>query len=130
MHFEVSKLRDPEIRNTFKLVLQNKFEALQQLMEEKELSVDDEWRQIEQGYVETCDKVLGRTKANSKEWISEKTWDTIEKLNEVKTNAMSTRHHELNRKVKRGCRRDKRAYVESEAERVLEAGKRGDVRTL
>ena len=103
--------------------------------------MDDEWRQIEQGYVETCDKVLGRTKANSKEWISEKTWDTTEKRNEVK-NAMnmagtrnqtrdaSTRQHELNRKVKRGCRIDKRAYVESEAERVLEAGKRGDVRTL
>ena len=103
--------------------------------------MDDEWRQIEQGYVETCDKVLDRTKANSKEWISEKTWDTIEKRNEVK-NAMnmartrnqtrdaSTRHYELNRKVKKGCRRDKRAYVESEAERVLEAGKRGEVRTL
>ena len=37
----------------FKLALYNRFEGLQQLMEE-ELSVDDKWRLIEQGYVETC----------------------------------------------------------------------------
>ena len=43
VRFEVSKLRDSEIRNTFKLVLQSRFEALQQLMEEEELSMDDEW---------------------------------------------------------------------------------------
>ena len=36
----------------------------------------------------------------------------------------------LNREVKRRCRRDKRVYVESEAERAEEAGKRGDARTL
>ena len=45
----VSKLTDPEIVNTLKLVLQNKFEGLQQLREEDELSVADEWRQTEQG---------------------------------------------------------------------------------
>ena len=46
VRFEVSKLRHTEIRNTFKLVMQSKFEALQHLMEEEELSVDDEWRHI------------------------------------------------------------------------------------
>ena len=63
MRFEVSKLRDPETRNAFKLELHNRFEGLQQ-MEEEEPSLNDKWRQIEQGYVETCEKVLGQ--ANSK----------------------------------------------------------------
>ena len=40
------------------------------------------------------------------------------------------RHQELNREVKRRCRIDRRVYVESEAERAEEAGKRGDARTL
>ena len=40
------------------------------------------------------------------------------------------RYQELNREVKRRCRRDKRVYVESEAEKAEEAGKRGDARTL
>ena len=58
VRFEVSKLKDLEVGNAFKLALHNRFEGLQQLMEE-ELSVDDEWRLIEQGYVETCEQVLG-----------------------------------------------------------------------
>jgi len=51
------------VRNAFKLALHNRCEGLQQLMEEEELPVDVEWRQIEQGYV-------GRAEANSNEWIS------------------------------------------------------------
>ena len=41
MRFEVSKLKDLEVRNAFKLALHNRFEALQQLIEKKELPVDN-----------------------------------------------------------------------------------------
>ena len=40
------------------------------------------------------------------------------------------RYQELNREVKRWCRRDRRVYVETEAERDEEVGRRGDARTL
>jgi len=66
VRFEVSKLEDLEVRGAFKLALHNRFEGLQQLMEEEELSVDDEWKLIEHGYVETCEQILGRAKANSR----------------------------------------------------------------
>ena len=62
--FEVRELRDPETRNA-------EFGGLRQ-MEKEESSVDDEWRKVEQGYVETCKKVLGQAKSN-KEWISKET---------------------------------------------------------
>ena len=90
-------------------------------MKEEEPSVDDEWRQIEQGYVETCEKVLGQAKSNKREWIGKETWETIEQRKEAK-NAVdmartrnqrrdaSRRHQELNREVKRSCRRDKRRF--------------------
>ena len=78
VRFEVTKLKDLEVRNAFELALHNRFEGLQHLMEEEVLSVDDEWRQIEQGYVETCEQVLGRVKANMKEWISKETLEIIE----------------------------------------------------
>ena len=67
-------MKDLEVRNAFKLALHDRFEGLQQLMEEEELSVDDEWRLIKQGYVETCEQVLARAKANRKKWISKETW--------------------------------------------------------
>jgi len=41
VRFEVSKLRDLETRNVFKLALHNRFECLQK-MEEEEPSVEDE----------------------------------------------------------------------------------------
>ena len=101
--------------------------------------MDDEWRHIEQCYVETCEQVLGR--ANGKEWISNETWEIIEQRKMAKNTANMSRtrnqkreagkkYQELNREVKGRCRRDRRVYVESEAERAEEAGKRGDVKTL
>ena len=91
--------------------------------------------------METCEQVLGRAKANRKEWISKETWELIEQRKVAKntTNMARTRnqkreaskrYQELKREVKRRCRRDRRAYVEAEAERADEAGKRGDARTL
>ena len=46
VRFDVTNLSDGETRGQFKLVLQNRFECLQQL-EVEEPTVDDEWRQIE-----------------------------------------------------------------------------------
>lgn len=60
VRFQVSKLKDLEVRNAFKLASHNRFEGLQQLLGEGELSEEDEWRQIEQEYVDTCEQVLGR----------------------------------------------------------------------
>ena len=62
LHFEVSKVERLKLRSAFKLALHNRFEGLQQLMGEEELSVDDEWRLIKQGYMETCKQVLDRGK--------------------------------------------------------------------
>ena len=86
-------MKDLEVRSAFKLALHNRFEGLQQLMEEEELSVEDKWRQIEQGYVETCEQVLSRAKANGKEWISKETCEIIEQRKEAKntTNMARTR---------------------------------------
>ena len=86
-------MKDVEVGNAFKLALHNRFGALQQLIKEEELSVDDEWRLIQQGYVETCEQVLGRAKANRKEWISKETSEVIEQreVAKNKTNIGGTR---------------------------------------
>ena len=80
--------------------------------------MEDEWKQIEQGYMETCKQVLGRAKANRKEWISKETWEIIEQRKGAKNMNMARtrkqkrdankRYRELNRELKRRCRRDKR----------------------
>ena len=86
VRFDVTKLSDLETREQFKLVLQNRFECLQQW--EEEPSVDDEWREIEKGYVEACEEVLGKAKSTKKEWISKGTWGIIERR-QVAKNAVN-----------------------------------------
>ena len=72
VYFKVSKLRDPEIRDTFKLMLYNRFEALQQLIEEEVgLPVEDKWTQIDRA--RCCKEMLGRPRQINKE-----TWEIIE----------------------------------------------------
>jgi len=85
--------------------------------------------------------MMSGDRSNKKEWISKEIWETTEQRKEAK-NAVnmartrnqrrdaSRRHQELNREVKRSCRRNKRVYVESMAERAEEAGRRDDVKTL
>ena len=88
-----------------------------------------------------CEEVLGKVKSTKKEWISKETWEIIERrqvaknaVNMAKTRnqkrVASESYQELYREVKKCCRRDKRVYVESEAERAEEAGRRGDVKVL
>ena len=86
VRFDVTRLSDLETRDQFKLVLQNRFECLQQL--EEEPSVDDEWREIEKGYVEACEEVLGKAKSTKKEWISKEPWEIIERR-QVAKNAVN-----------------------------------------
>jgi len=107
--FKVSKLKDLEVRNIFKLALHNRFEGLQQLMEEE---VDDEWRLIEQGYVETCEQVMGKVKAMGRVKANRKERNVPKNT----TNMARTRKQKRN--------------AESEAGRAEVAGRRGDARTL
>ena len=50
--------------------------------------------------------------------------------NEKAEESCKKRYQELNREVKRRCRRDRRVSVESEAEKAEETGRRGDAGTL
>jgi len=111
-------------------------------MGEEELPVDDEWRQIEQGYVETCEQVLVRGKGKQEGVVQQgdvgdnratkggkENTTNMARTRTQKTDAKQ-RYQELNREMRRKCREDRRVRVESEAEGGEEAGTRGDSRTL
>jgi len=87
----------------FNLTLHNRFEALQQLIEEEELPMEEEWRQIEQGHVKTCDpeKVLGRVKTKKMEWISKETPEIIDLRTKAKNTENRTRCQD--KKAEEGC---------------------------
>ena len=80
--------------------------------------------------------MMSGNRSNKKEWISKEIWETIEQRKEAKNSVNMARTRNQRRdasrrhQVKRSCRRNKRVYVESMAERAEEAGRRDDVKTL
>ncbi|VDP20285.1 unnamed protein product [Schistosoma margrebowiei] len=100
--FNTASLRDTDRLNDFKIALNNKFQALQDLLKEEETTMEDNWKDIKEALTSTCQEVLGLKKHHHKEWISIETLDKIKERKNKKTaiNNSQTRaekvQHQLN----------------------------------
>ncbi|VDP52258.1 unnamed protein product [Schistosoma curassoni] len=61
--------------NEFKIALNNRFQALQDLLKEEESTMEGNWKGIKEAITSTCQEVLGLNKYHHKEWISIETLD-------------------------------------------------------
>ncbi|CAH8538274.1 unnamed protein product, partial [Schistosoma intercalatum] len=71
--FNTAFLRDTVKLNEFKIALNNRFQALQDLLKEEETTMEDNWKGIKEALTSTCQEVLGLKKYHHKEWISTET---------------------------------------------------------
>ena len=55
---------------TFRLTIRNKYEALQDLLEEGNMGIDTQWQQIKEMWISTCSEVLGKKKYQQQDWLS------------------------------------------------------------
>ncbi|VDP56309.1 unnamed protein product [Schistosoma curassoni] len=60
-------LRDTDKLNEFKITLNNRFHAFQDLLSEEETSMEDNWKGIKEALTSTCQEVLGLKKHHHKE---------------------------------------------------------------
>ncbi|VDP43548.1 unnamed protein product [Schistosoma margrebowiei] len=67
--FNTAFLRDADRLNEFKIALNNRFQALQNLLK-GETTLEDNWKSIKEALTSTCQEVLGLNKHHHKEWIS------------------------------------------------------------
>ncbi|VDP35169.1 unnamed protein product [Schistosoma curassoni] len=65
--FNTAFLRDTDKLNEFKIALNNRFQALQDLLKEEETAMEDSWKSIKEALTSTCQEVLGLKKHNHKE---------------------------------------------------------------
>ncbi|VDP54453.1 unnamed protein product [Schistosoma curassoni] len=78
-------LRDTDKLSEFKKALNNRFQALHDLLKEEETTVEDNWKGIKEALTSKCKKVLGLKKHHHKEWISIETLDRIKGRKNKKT---------------------------------------------
>lgn len=128
----VGLLRKKDTQTAFQISLSNRFQLLQGLMDDSETDLETQWEESKKLWRDTCEGVLGKKKAQHKEWISADTIRRLETRKERKTalNTSRTRaakskaqaeHTAADREVKRSIRKDKRDYIDHLASQAEEA---------
>ncbi|VDP42983.1 unnamed protein product [Schistosoma curassoni] len=82
--FNTAFLRDTDKLNKFKIALNNRFQALKDLLKEGETTMEDNWKSVKEALTSTCQEVLGLNKHHHKEWISIETLDRIKQTKNKK----------------------------------------------
>ncbi|VDO87444.1 unnamed protein product [Schistosoma margrebowiei] len=139
--FNTAFLRDTDRLNKFKIALNNRFQALQNLLKEEETSMEDNWKDIKEALTSTCQEVLGLKKYHHKEWISTETLDKIKERKNKKAAINNSRtrsekvqaqaeYIEANKQLKRSIRTGKKKYVEGLAMTAEKATREGNMKQL
>ncbi|XP_059162117.1 uncharacterized protein LOC131945132 [Physella acuta] len=135
--FDSAKLKDPTIKANFAIELKNRFSLLENLPEE---DTNTQCEKILDVNTKTSQCILGHRNKQRKEWISNDTWNLIEKRREAKIKTLSgtmesrvrndVEYRRLQQEVKRNARKDKRNYVDTMATEAQAAADKGDSRTV
>ncbi|VDO95649.1 unnamed protein product [Schistosoma margrebowiei] len=139
--FNTAFLRDTDRLNEFKIALNNRFQALQDLLKEEETTTEDNWKGIKEALASTCQEVLILKKHHHKEWISIETLDKIKErknkkavINNSRTRAekiqAQVEHIEASKQMKKSIIADKQKYVEELAKTAEKAAGEGNMKKL
>ena len=126
---------------TFRLTLSNKYETLQDLLDEENMEVNPHWECLKKTWTSTCEEVLGKRKRQHNDCISVETINKLhvrkEKkavLNNSRTRSTKAAAHEqytiANRAVKKSVKTDKVNFIDSMAKEAEDAAARGNMKQL
>nr|KAG5708708.1 hypothetical protein BaRGS_034925 [Batillaria attramentaria] len=139
--YNVGLLRNTETQAAFRISLSNRFQPLQDLIEDSGMDIETQWEHSKKLWHDTCEEVLGKRKTQHKEWISADTIQKLEVRKKKKTalNTSRTRRAKAkaqeeytaaDREVKRSTRKDKRDYIDDLANQAEEAAGQGNLKDL
>ena len=82
--YNVGLLRNKDTQAAFQISLSNRFQPLQELIEDDEMDIEIQWEHCKKLWHDTCEEVLGKKKTQHKEWISADTTQKLETRREEK----------------------------------------------
>ena len=137
----VDFLKDRVTTETFRFTVRNKYEALQDFLDEGNMDIDTQWQQIKEMWTSTCSEVLGKKKYQQKDWISADTLNQgqVRKekkgaINNNRTRAakatVQEEYTEANRAVKNSVKTDKANFIENLAKEAEDASAQGNMKQL
>ncbi|VDH89838.1 AP-5 complex subunit zeta-1 [Mytilus galloprovincialis] len=132
------------IRQKFNISIRNQYQTLQNISENNDNigpDLNEHWNKVKTMFNDTAVNVLGIRDSTRKRWISDTTWNVIEKRRSTKSKCNHARlerlkkklqkeYSELNKEVKKKARKDKLQYIEGLANEAEEACKHGELSTV
>ena len=139
--YNVEFLKDKERMDTFKITLSNKYETLQDLLDEENMEVNPLWEYLKNTWASTCERVLGKKKRQHNDWISVETISKLQVRKEKKavlnnsrtrsTKAAAREQYTVaNRAVKKSVRTENVNFIDSLAKEAEDAAARGNMKQL
>ena len=136
VRFDIHKLRSEEIRKRYNIEVKNRFEAPGDIEDQEE-----EHDKLLEAYRDAAEKVIGRSKKQSKPWIGDKTWKKVKERKDIKLRMEGARSERLkqrwrkeykvkDKEVKGSAREDKRNWLEEKAAAAEKAAENGRNREL
>ena len=136
----VDFLKDRVTTETFRVTVRNKYEAIQDLLDEGNMDIDTQWQQIKEMWTSTCSEVLGKKKYQQKDWISADTLNKVQVRKEKKDAINNSRtraakataqeeYTEANR-VKSSVKTDKANFIEDRAKKAEDASAQRNMKQL
>jgi hypothetical protein len=140
VRYNTEKLKQQEIYNKFQIKMQNKFEALNNLVDECQ-EPETEWNNFKEAINQTAIEELGYRKTEKKTWVSIQTENIIAEVTRSKKEMLSAGSNnkkseknknlnELRKQLKKSLSEDRNKMLENLAQEMEEAYKRGDSKKL
>ena len=135
--YDIEKLKDERVSQSFRIELSNRFEELQDSED-----LENKWDNFKTTICKAAETTVGYRRGSRREkWISEKTWDLIDKRKTIKAKKDQSRtshaaqilndeYRSANKAVKRSCKADKKNWLEGKCHDAEQAASRNDSRTL
>ena len=76
--FNVGLLRDQSVQEKISIDLSNRFQPLQELLDNEETEIEHNWNHSKKLWLDICEQILDKKKMQHKDWISESTILEIE----------------------------------------------------
>ena len=147
--FNYQKLKQKEVKQMFTIELKNRFSCLQ--VDEPDVessedptvntSLEKRWKNFKDSYNETAKKVLGFQRGSNKPWISDDSWDRIDRRNEVKKKVLDAKSARIKEKfeaefkeearvVKSSLQQGERRWADSLASAAETAFQKGNMKDV
>ena len=117
IRFDLQKLRDPEVNESFQAMIGGRFAPLS-LLNSNELDIETAISTFNEAIIDTATKILGKPKKSKQPWVTKELHDLCDARRALKHKKKDVeggkRYKEANQKVKKGMKKAKEDWIEQQ----------------